>query len=81
MDCKSKNIHYTETELMLLAQLISEEKDIENKRTGATDLKSKAEAWERIVKRYCSEGCTPRTSKQLKKCWDNMKQKYSIFYC
>jgi len=79
MNCESKNIHYTETERMLLAQLISEEKDIiENKKTGATDLKDKAEAWERIVMKYCSQGCTPRTSKQLKKCWDNMKQKYSI---
>lgn len=78
MDCEFKNVHYTGTERMLLAQLISEEKIIENKRTGATDLKDKAEAWERIVKRYCSEGCTPRTNKQLKKCWDNMKQKYSI---
>lgn len=77
MDCEFKNVHYTETERMLLAQLISEEKIIENKRTEATDLKDKVEAWERIVKRYYSEGCTP-TSKQLKKCWDNMKQKYSI---
>jgi len=50
----SKNIHYTETERMLLAQLLSKEKDIiGNKRTGAVDLKNKAEAWERIVRRYC----------------------------
>ncbi|XP_018367899.1 PREDICTED: uncharacterized protein LOC108764258, partial [Trachymyrmex cornetzi] len=53
---------------------ISEEKVIENKKTGVTDLKSKNEAWERVTKR-CSQGCTPRSSKQLKKCWDNMKQK------
>ncbi|KYN23127.1 hypothetical protein ALC57_04461 [Trachymyrmex cornetzi] len=76
MESESKNIHYTEKKRMLLVQLVSEEKDvIENKRTGATDLKAKTEAWERIVKKYCSEGCIPRTSKQLKKCWDNMKQK------
>lgn len=82
MDGEFKNVHYTETERMLLAQLISEEKEIiENKRTGATELKDKAQAWERIVKKYCSQGFTPRTSKQLKKCWDNMKQKYSnLFY-
>lgn len=70
-----KAVHYTERERMLLAQLIFEEKAIKNKKTGATDLKEKADAWERIVKKYASEGCTPRTSKQLKKCWDNMKQK------
>ncbi|XP_011859160.1 PREDICTED: myb/SANT-like DNA-binding domain-containing protein 3 [Vollenhovia emeryi] len=70
-----KNVHYTETERMLLAQLISDEKAIENKKTGAADLKDKAEAWERVTRRYCSQGFPPRTSKQLKKCWDNMKQK------
>lgn len=60
---------------MLLAQLISEERAIENKKNGATDLKDKADAWERVTKKYISNGYTPRTSKQLKKCWDNMKQK------
>lgn len=72
---KDKNVHYTEQERMLLAQLISEEKVIENKKTGATDLKDKADAWERITKEYASEDCMPRSTKQLKKCWDNMKQK------
>ncbi|XP_018394538.1 PREDICTED: myb/SANT-like DNA-binding domain-containing protein 3, partial [Cyphomyrmex costatus] len=60
---------------MLLAQLISEEKVIENKKTDAVDLKIKNEAWERVTRRYYCQGFTPRTSKQLKKCWDNMKQK------
>ncbi|XP_077277680.1 uncharacterized protein LOC143905895 [Temnothorax americanus] len=32
-------------------------------------------AWERVTTKYCSQGFPPRTSKQLKKCWDNMKQK------
>lgn len=72
---KTTNVHYTERERILLAQLISEEKVIENKKTGATDLKDKADAWERITKKYASEGCIPRTSKQLRKCWDNMKQR------
>jgi len=72
---KDKNVHYTEQERMLLAQLISEEKVIKNKKTSATDLKDKANAWERITKKYASEGCMPRSTKQLKKCWDNMKQK------
>lgn len=69
------NIHYTEQERMFLAQLIYEEKAIESKKTGATDLKDKADAWERITKKYASQGFTPRTSKQLKKCWDNIKQR------
>jgi len=45
--------HYSEKEKMLLAQLISEEKAIENKKTGSTDLKEKTEAWERITKKIC----------------------------
>ncbi|XP_072752400.1 uncharacterized protein [Anoplolepis gracilipes] len=71
----NKNVHYTERERMLLAQLVSEEKAIENKKTGASDLKDKVDAWERITKKFDNEGCTPRSSKQLKKCWDNMKQR------
>ncbi|EFN75406.1 hypothetical protein EAI_16820 [Harpegnathos saltator] len=67
-----KSVHYTDQERMLLAQLISEEKAIENKKTGATNMKNKAEAWERITKKYASEGCTPRSNKQLRKCWDNI---------
>lgn len=72
---KEKNVHYTERERLLLAQLVSEEKVIECKKTGASDLKEKANAWERVTKKFASEGCTPRSSKQLKKCWDNMKQR------
>lgn len=72
---KTTNAYYTEQERMFLAQLIFEEKIIESKKTGASDLKDKADAWERITKKYASQDCTPRTSKQLRKCWDNMKQK------
>jgi len=75
MDKNKINVHYTEKEKMFLAQFISGEKAIENKKTDSTDLKEKAEAWERITKKYASQGFTPRTSKQLKKCWDNMKQR------
>jgi hypothetical protein len=75
MDQDKANVHYTKQERMLLVQLISEEKAIGNKKTGATDLKDKAEAWERVTKKYVSQGVTPRTTKQLRKCWDNMKQK------
>ncbi|KAK0072052.1 hypothetical protein PV325_011946 [Microctonus aethiopoides] len=70
-----KNVHYSESEKLLLAQLISEESAIGCKKTGAVDLKQKGEAWERVTKKFVSEGYTPRTTKQLKKCWDNLKQK------
>lgn len=66
IDCEIKNVHYTKTERMLLTQLISKKKVIENKRR-LSDLKSKSEAWERVTKRYCSQGFSPRTSK-LRKC-------------
>lgn len=72
---EGKNVHYTERERLLLAQLVSEESLIDCKKTGAVDLKQKADAWERVTKKFISEGCTPRTSKQLRKCWDNLKQK------
>jgi len=42
------NVYYMERERLLLAQLISEEKIIECKKTGAADLKDKVDAWERI---------------------------------
>jgi len=72
---KDKSSHYSEKEKLLLAQLISEEPAIENKKTGGSDLKDKADAWERVTKKYISQEFTPRTNKQLKKCWDNMKQR------
>lgn len=65
MDKENKAVHYTERERMLLAQLVSEEKVIENKKTGASDLKEKADAWERITRKYASQGCTFRSSKQF----------------
>lgn len=80
MDCESeiKKINYSETEKMLLAQLVAQEKAVENKQTDATDVKEKAAAWERITARYCSQGFPRRSTKQLKKCWDNLKQRYVI---
>lgn len=51
---KEKSVHYSELERLLLAQLVSEEPAIENKKTGATDLKDKADAWERITQKYRS---------------------------
>lgn len=41
------NVYYMERERLLLAQLISEEKIIECKKTGAADLRDKVDAWER----------------------------------
>lgn len=72
---RENNTHFNEKERLLLAQLVSEEISIENKKTNAVDLKDKADAWERITKKYVSEGCAPRSTKQLRKCWDNMKQR------
>lgn len=65
----NKSAHYTDRGKLLLVQPLTSAKGvIENKRTGTNDLKNKAEAW-------ASEGCAPRSSKQRRKCWDNMKQK------
>ena len=77
MEYRSRGPYSTDKERMFLAQLIFEEKVIESKKTRTKDQrKSKNEAWERVTKRFCSQGFTPRTSKQLKKCWVNMKQRY-----
>lgn len=68
--------HFSDTEKLFLVQLVSESSSIlENKKTDSVSLKEKNEKWEEITKIYISQGFPARTTKQLKKCWDNIKQR------
>lgn len=69
---------FTEKEKLLLISLVSEEKDIiENKRTDGTTLSNKYAAWNNITQKYNSQADieSRRTAAQLKKLWNNLKQK------
>lgn len=51
---------------------------IENKKTDATNLPKKNAAWKQITDLYNANDVTRRTDKQLKKLWDNLKQRQVI---
>jgi fatty acid-binding protein DegV len=73
-----KTAKYTEKEKIILASFVREMGgEIENKKTDATSVQKKQDAWEKIAAHYNSqpEVATARTSKQLKKLWANLKQK------
>jgi Myb/SANT-like DNA-binding domain len=48
---------------------------IENKITNSSSLKKKTEAWEDIAHNFNSVAETPRSVKQLKTLYENMKRK------
>ncbi|XP_070380698.1 myb/SANT-like DNA-binding domain-containing protein 3 [Dermacentor albipictus] len=71
---------FTEEEKDLLQDLINKYKEvIENKRTDAVSLSAKAKAWEKLCAEYNSRPFVrARDAKQLKKLWDNMKQRWKL---
>ncbi|CAG9768164.1 unnamed protein product [Ceutorhynchus assimilis] len=73
--CKIMATKYTETEKMFLVQIAQHRVIAENKKTDAVSLKKKHAAWDKIQCSYCSQGFPTKSVKQLKKCWDNIKQK------
>ncbi|CAG9763570.1 unnamed protein product [Ceutorhynchus assimilis] len=74
--CKIMATKYTETEKMFLVQMVAQHRVIaENKKTDAVSLKEKQAACDKIQCSYCSQGFSTKSVKQLKKCWDNIKQK------
>ncbi|XP_065304485.2 myb/SANT-like DNA-binding domain-containing protein 3 [Dermacentor albipictus] len=70
--------YFTEEEKDLVQDLINKYKDvIENKRTDAVSLTAKAKAWEKLCAEYNSRPFVrARDVKQLKKLWDNLKQRW-----
>ncbi|KRT86896.1 hypothetical protein AMK59_1831 [Oryctes borbonicus] len=69
-------VHYSEQEKLFLVQLVCESKDIiENKKTDSMTLRDKNQRWKEICEAYCHQGFKTRTPKQLKKLWENIKQR------
>ncbi|KAJ8931223.1 hypothetical protein NQ314_015895 [Rhamnusium bicolor] len=69
---------YTEKEKLVLVSLVKEYGAcIENKKTDGTSIQEKQNAWENIASYYNAQPDINihRTSKQLKKLWDNLKQR------
>ncbi|KAF5286452.1 hypothetical protein FQA39_LY16302 [Lamprigera yunnana] len=77
MSTQTKYIVYTVMEKILLATLVKDNAIIENKRTDSATLMEKHKAWEEIYRTYNSqpEVDTMRTPEQLKKLWNNLKQR------
>ncbi|KAF5287907.1 hypothetical protein FQA39_LY04081 [Lamprigera yunnana] len=80
MDTQTKYIVYSAKEKILLATLVKDNAIIENKRTDGATLMEKHKAWEEICRTYNfqPEVDTMRTPEQLKKLWNNLKQRRSI---
>ncbi|CAG9840695.1 unnamed protein product [Diabrotica balteata] len=73
----NKYAPYSTKERVLLIQLVTENPVIENKRTDNASAMEKKMAWKLIARNY---NCQPevnniRTSEQLKKLWNNLKQR------
>lgn len=70
--------YFLDEEKDLLTELVAKYKNVvENKKTDAMSLHAKSRAWERLCVEYNSmPSVRPREVKQLKKLWDNLKQKW-----
>ncbi|KAH9379208.1 hypothetical protein HPB48_018696 [Haemaphysalis longicornis] len=71
-------VDYTEEEKELLQELVRKYKNfVECKKSNAVSLHAKSKAWERLGEEFNSiPNVRPRTVKQLRKLWDNRKQKW-----
>lgn len=70
------NKFYSEGEKNLLISLVDQFKlIIECKKTDGVSVRKKQETWDKICANYNSNDVTPRNCKQLKKLWDNIKQR------
>ena len=67
----------TPLEKELLLNLVHrDQKIVENKKTDAVTTQQKSEGWERISLEFNSTpGVSKRNGEQLKKCWNNFKQR------
>lgn len=70
--------YFTEEEKDLLTELVNLHKTcLENKRSDAVSIHAKARTWDKLCTEYNSRPLVrPRDVKQLKKLWDNLKQKW-----
>lgn len=67
---------FSENERMLLVNIIEDYKDIiECKKTDGVSIRKKQETWEKISNIYNSHDVCKRDTKQLRKLWENIKQR------
>lgn len=68
---------YSEIEKYILTDIVAKYRDdIECKRNDFASIEKKRKAWAQVAKDFCSHAdVTPRTSQQLKKCWENQKSR------
>ncbi|KAH7959120.1 hypothetical protein HPB49_008352 [Dermacentor silvarum] len=71
-----RKINFTDEERTILMDLMDRHRDVlECKKTDAVSIHAKKK-WEKLADEFNSNhNVRPRTSKQLKKCWDNLKEK------
>ena len=67
--------YFSQLEKSLVTELVRKHKDfIENKKNDYRTIKQKNSSWEALSEEFNSQsGVTKRDSKQLKKCWENLK--------
>ena len=67
--------YFSELEKSLLMELVDKHKDIlENKQNNFKMIRQKNQAWENVLEEFNSQsGVKKRDSKQLRKCWENLK--------
>lgn len=75
---RRSKVNFTEEERNVLVDLVSRYSSVlECKQTDAVSVHAKKKAWEKLTEEFnCRHNVRPRTSKQLKKCWDNLKEKW-----
>lgn len=71
-------VNFTEEERNVLVDLVSRYSSVlKCKQTDAVSVHAKKKAWEKLTEEFnCRHNVRPRTSKQLKKCWENLKEKW-----
>ena len=67
--------YFSQLEKSLLTELVRKHKDLlENKKNDYKTIQQKNNTWEALSEQFNSQsGVTKRDSKQLKKCWENVK--------
>lgn len=73
-----KKVNFTEVERALLIDLVGKYSAVvENKKSDAVSVNRKKAAWRKIEQEFNSRhGIIPRSEKQLRKCWENLKEKF-----
>ncbi|KAH7978533.1 hypothetical protein HPB49_005809 [Dermacentor silvarum] len=74
---KMKNTNFSEEERTVLLELVSRHRRVVESKTDAVTDRRKRESWKKIEDEFnCRHNVMPRTWGQLKKCWENLKDKW-----